>query len=145
MIITLISPDKLTLSMFVDFYRSLYSEGREVLFTPINHLLSYEKKNIIINDLIKKDSEDVKEKLVFVTLKSDKKEILDTDSMEDRSNKYLKLIPLRLSEVSTYILAFDIYSVTPMVLKDRFRSAEDKSLEIVLNRWNENLKKFGGL
>jgi len=136
MIITLISPDNLTMNMFFDFYRTLYSEGREISLIPLNNLLSQQQKESIIEDI--EENIKIDKDLIFIPVKIPKNVSgIKEPVLEDH---YRNMIPQKLLDVSSYVIAFDIYSVTPVVVKDRIGN----SLEII-QRWERNLNKLGGV
>jgi len=134
MIITLISPDKLTLSMFIDFYRTLYLDGRELSLIPINYNLSLATKKSIIDSVKEKYNSDKDLILFSIKIPYDVKGIKEPEL----SQHYAKYYPLELEIISTYIVAFDIYSVTPVIIKDRIGNFID-----IVKRWESNLKKLG--
>lgn len=134
MILTLISPDKLTLSMFIDFYKTLYSGGRKSYLIPMNSGLSLVAKEKIIEDVKENYSPD--NDLIFFSVKTTRD--IHNINEPDLKQHYMKYLTTELEEISSYIVAFDIYSVTPVMLKDRYND-----LPNIIQRWESNLKKLG--
>ena len=73
MILTIISPDKLTLSMFSDFYKSLYNP--EIKIIDLNYMYSEDILANIINDLDSKTSKDRYDILIKCLSKKWKKDM----------------------------------------------------------------------
>lgn len=134
MILTLISPDKLTLSMFTDFYRTVYSEGRIPFFIPVNSSLSQYSKEKIIEGV--KINYNPDKDLIFFTIKTPFEAVSKKDP--DLKQHYMKYLLKDLEEISSYIVAFDIYSITPIMIKDQYGNLTE-----IIQRWESNLKKLG--
>jgi hypothetical protein len=117
MIFTIVSPDKVTLSMFYDFYKTLYDSKVRVL--DINCLYSSD----IIND-------------AFNTLKSESKAGNDF-FVKFKVKVNLKSVPPIVIDLSDIVLSFDVYSMEPQIIK----SNEEKTSAII-DRWKFNIDKF---
>lgn len=119
MVITLFSPDKLSLSMFTDYYKTLYDGS--IVPLDINGFYSGD----IQENLFKMAIEKSPNRSIIVRYKAYKKSTPQT-------------IPLAITEGSTYVIQFDLFSTVPVVLKGE----GDPILQGILDRWERNIKKF---
>jgi len=123
MIITIVSQDKLSLSMFVDFYKALYDSGAEVL--DLNSLISRDVLDTIVGDAIRLHHDRVisEQAAILIKYKTKKKVAFEA-------------LPTEIVQKSAYIVQFDIFSTKPEVLKDL-----DGKFAPILARWEENIEK----
>lgn len=123
MIITLVSPDKLSPSMFVDFYKALYDSDALVL--DLNSLISRDVLDTLVRDAVANNKERVlsEQAAILIKYKSKKKVALEA-------------LPTEIAQKSAYIVYFDLFSTKPELLKDR-----DGKLAPVLARWEANIEK----
>ena len=120
MILTTISPDKTSLSMFLDFYKTIYDQYVKVFI--LNSLFSEEILKDKIEQVKKIDGEHPSLKFLIYKTKSKN-----------------KAVPSLIEENSDVIIKFDLFSYTPEVLKN-----EDKEgfIESMLERWNVNMARL---
>jgi hypothetical protein len=121
MILTIISPDKLTLAMFSKFFRTWYSTNTVVIEQDINCLFSDDYQTSLITSL--------------------RKNIKETEALLIRyKSKYNvnKVTPSAILDNSDYVIKFDLYSVKPEILK----VLDSTWFDTVLNNWNLNLEKL---
>ena len=121
MIITLISPDKLTLSMFSNFFRTIYSKNTIVIEQDINCLFSEDYQENLIKDI----KENIQESETYIVKYKTKYNLK-------------KSIPQSIIDSSDYVLKFDIYSTKPEILK----VLDSVWFESVLSRWFTNIEKL---
>ena len=121
MILTLISPDKLTLAMFSKYFKEQYSFNSIIVEKELSYLFSDVYQASFIKNL--KDSKNEQE----IILLSYKTKI-----------SIKKLIPQDIFDYSDYIIKFDMYSTTPELLK----VLDSSWFETVLNGWNLYLDKL---
>jgi hypothetical protein len=117
MIITIVSSDKLTLSMFSDFFKSLYSS--DVKIVDLNCLYS--------EDVISSKMEE------FLEINSKGRDVLIKYKIKIQT----KEIPLIITDKSDQVFKFDIYSTEPEVIK-----GSHSDIDSMLNRWKMNIEKF---
>jgi len=120
MILTISSPDKLTLSMFVDFYKSVYDS--DVKIFDLNCLFSdqiLEKKMQDIKMYDVKDASCV-DRFVLIKLKT---------------RIQTKQISPSIENISDFIIRFDLYSTEPEIIK---MSVPEKIAPII-ERWKKNI------
>jgi len=117
MVITIASSDKLTLSMFSDFYKTLYSP--DIRLIDLSCLYSEDILEAKINEIseMAKSGRDI-----FIKYK-----------MKPQT----KVIPTLLIDKSDLLVKFDIFSTVPEVIKDFGPETEN-----LLNRWKMNIEKF---
>jgi len=121
-IITMVSQDKLSLSMFVDFYKTLYDSDAVVL--DLNTLNSRNILDAIVKDATSNNPRATSEQgAILIKLKTSKK--ID-----------IKDLPSEIEQRSAYIVQFDLFSTKPEVLKDR-----DGKFAPILARWEDNIEK----
>lgn len=123
MILTIASPDKITISMFVDFYRSLYDSSVQVY--DLNCLYSEEV---------------IKERVKFITelnknLRNKDQEII---LVYYKMKSQTKNIPQILIESSDFLIKFDTYSTYPEMIKNEYPDI----IGPVMDRWVMNIKKL---
>ena len=126
MVITIVSRDKLSLSMFVDFYKSLYDSDAPVL--DLNLLTSAEILNEIVRGKLDADSQraESSEMCILIKLKSKK----DVDLVD---------LPKEIERRSHYIIRFGLFSTKPEFLKER-----DGRFRPIMERWEKNIEKMNG-
>ena len=124
-IITLISPDKLTKSMFTDFYRAK-NPNKVVIVLDINILFSLDMQEKIVNDCIKYVQDNGKENSTDIIVKYKVKNKPDTT------------INSSIEEISDYILKFDIFSTHPEIVKE---SDPNYAAELIKD-WEESIEKL---
>jgi len=117
MITTIASSDKLTLSMFSDFYKTLYSPDMRLI--DLSCLYS--------EDILKTKLNEISE------MANSGRDIFIKFKMKPQT----KVIPPLLIEKSDLLIKFDIYSTVPEVIKDFGPETEN-----LLNRWKMNIEKF---
>ena len=117
MIITIASSDKLTLSMFSDFYKTLYSPDMRLI--DLSCLYSEDILEIKINEISEMANGG---RDVFIKYK-----------MKPQT----KVIPPLLIEKSDLLIKFDIFSTVPEIIKEFGPETES-----ILNRWKMNIEKF---
>lgn len=123
-VFTIVSPDKLTLSMFSDFLTQNSLIG--ILLIDISSLFSIDKQNEVLASAISF----IKEKGSEATL-----DILVRYRTKAKNNV---LINTNLSDSSDYIIKFDIFSVTPQILK----GSEDMALTTLIQSWSSNIERL---
>lgn len=121
-IITIISPDKLSMSMFCDFYKSIYVGGYSLEIIDLNCIFSKEILNIKFNEFI-----DLHKKIDNVIIK-----------YKTKSRSVISL-PSDIERCSNYIIKFDIFSTYPEILKDY-----DDQGKLITERWNTNITNMNG-
>ena len=119
-VITVISPDKLSLSMFCDFYRSVFIGDNLYKILDMNCLNSIKAQNLIVQDFFR-NNKDLSETIVKYKIKSQTK----------------LQIPESLEIVSNYIIKFDIFSTHPELTKDSDGKGKD-----IIERWTKNISKM---
>jgi hypothetical protein len=121
-IITIISPDKLSMSMFCDFYKSLYVGEYPLEILDLNCIFSKEVLNTKFNGFI-----DLHKKIdnIIVKYKIKSKSIIS--------------LPADIERCSNYIIKFDIFSTYPEILKDY-----DGQGKLIAERWNTNITNMNG-
>jgi len=119
-IITIVSPDKITPSMFINFYEKLYGDNKIVLAIDINILYSKPVQEKIFVDALKEAKQKGLSLIVKYTIK------LNTDL-----SKYM--IPMCFIDNSDLIIKFDMFSTKPEVIKDRYGSIS------LLEKWEANI------
>jgi hypothetical protein len=117
MIITVASSDKLTLSMFGDFYKSIYSS--DIKMVDLNCLYS----------------EDILETKIkgFLEIARKGRDILIRFKMKAQTKEVSPI----LIENSDLLIKFDIFSTEPEVIKDC-----GSDTYIILDRWRKNIERF---
>ena len=119
-VITIISPDKLSMSMFCDFYRSAFIGEKLYKILDMNCLNSSKAQELIVLDFFK-NNKDLSEVIVKYKIKSQTK----------------LQIPKALEDVSNYIVKFDIFSTHPELIKD-----SDQKGKGIVERWATNISKM---
>ena len=116
-IITVVSPDKLSMTMFCSFYESIYVGDRLCGILDINCLFSKETQGLKTKEFI-----ELNRNADFIIIK-----------YKVKSNTKLSL-PLEIENNSDYIVKFDMFSNHPDLIKD----ADGKGVEII-DRYNKNI------
>ena len=124
-IYVIVSPDKLSMSMFSDYLKTILGNFNVELF-DINHLNSNEIKDSIIQSYADK-FKDTKSILIA------KYKIKSNTQVSDLS----VILPEKVQKLSDYIIRFDLFSQQPIVVKD-----SDNTLPGLVDRYLVNLKKF---
>ena len=115
MIITIISPDKLTLSMFSDFYKTLYNS---------------DVKEVDLTCLFSSDIIDGKIKEILQTsLKG--RTVLIKYKIKNQTKEFHPSV----IEHSSMVVKFDIFSTEPEIIKS---TGEETSN--ILDRWKNNIQ-----
>jgi len=124
MLFTIVSKDKITLSMFVDFYRTLYDSDVQVV--DLNTLISNDMIDSIVKSAMAVNMQRAlsKDSTLLIKLKSKK-------------NMTLEDLPREVVGSSTYVVQFGLFSTKPEVLKDK-----DGTLPAILERWETNIEKM---
>lgn len=120
-IITIISPDKLSMSMFYDFYRAIYVGEDTLNILDLNCIFSQEAVDVRMSEFVK-SSENYSHGIIKYKTKV----------------KTVLTIPQKILEYSDYIVKFDIYSNHPDLIKDSGGGVA------VIDRWNKNIIKLDG-
>jgi hypothetical protein len=121
MIITIVSPDKLTLSMFSNYINSIYSTNSIVIVRDINFLYSERVLDALLDSFIKEAKDN---QIILIKFKS--------------KTNLKKIVPQTYLDKSDYVLKFDMYSTKAEVLK----ATDSKWITEVINRWDSNIDKF---
>jgi len=116
-IITVISPDKLSMTMFCSFYESIYVGDRLCGILDINCLFSKETQDLKTKEFI-----ELNRNADFIIIK-----------YKIKGNTKLSL-PFEIEINSDYIIKFDMFSNHPDLIKD----ADGKGVEII-DRYNKNI------
>jgi len=121
MIITLLSPDKLTPSMFCDFVSHTYLKNQNVSIKETNNLydIDYQEK-------VYKSLEDLRNQ-VNVLIK-----------YKIKHNTPIESLPNIVFEISDYVLKFDIFSTHPEIIKDN----DSAYFKGVCDHWEEAVEKM---
>jgi hypothetical protein len=117
MIITIASSDKLTLAMFADFYKSIYSA--DIKIVDLNCLYSEDILSARIEEIVGMGNSG-RDILIKFKMKTQTKEI--SSILIDKSDLLVK---------------FDIYSTEPEVIKDC-----GSNTALIIDRWKKNIDKF---
>jgi hypothetical protein len=125
-IFTIVSPDKLTQSMFIDYYRSQYV-NKEVIPMDLNSLLSVDAQERGIQSAIE-------------TIESTRTnlDLVDIIIKYKIKNKTQVIVPDHIMSISDDVLKFDIYSAHPEVLK----ASDKESIEAFNTGWLEHYNKY---
>ena len=116
-IVTIASSDKLTLSMFSDFYKNIYSPDVKII--DLTCLYS--------SDIISSKMEEL------IELSKTGRSILIKYKIKTQT----KIIDPIILEKSDLVIKFDIYSTEPELIKGLSPDTES-----MLNRWKMNIEKF---
>lgn len=120
MILTVVSPDKLSLSMFMDFYTKIYAKLRIV---DLNNLYS--------DDMIRSMLMEARDKT------KDLENISCLVKFKTKPNTPPSLsVPDPVLNLSDFVIRFSLYSNTPEVRK----SVSPEILDPVIERWNKNIE-----
>lgn len=124
-IITIVSPDKITQSMFTQFYKTTNSD-KTVIVLEISSLFSPEVQEIALSEAIEYTKKHNKENTTDILIKYKAKA------------KTCILSNERITDLSDYIIKFDLFSTHPEVLKE---SEVDYLKELLLN-WGEYVERL---
>jgi len=124
MIITVLSKDKISLSMFVDFYKTLYDSSVEVL--DLNTLISSDMLDSIVRNAIGTNLDRATSESAAFLIK-----------LKTKKSMTVEELPTEIKLKSDYIVQFDLFSTKPEVLKDR-----DGKFAPILERWEANIEKM---
>jgi hypothetical protein len=124
MIITVLSKDKISLSMFVDFYKTLYDSSAEVL--DLNTLISSDMLDSIVRNAIGTNLDRATSESAAFLIK-----------LKTKKSMIVEELPTEIKFKSDYIVQFDLFSTKPEVLKDR-----DGKFAPILERWEANIEKM---
>jgi hypothetical protein len=122
MVITVISKDKLSLSMFLDFYKTLYDSGIEVL--DMNSLVGGDIIDILVKNFVGTHLNRAASDSAALIIKIKAKRDLDVENL-----------PGEIIKKSDYIIRLDTNSPRPVLLH-----AKDTAFDPVLDRFAANLK-----
>lgn len=125
MVVTVVSPDKISISMFLSYMK--FRLGKEYMIGMIQSIWSKESIDLYVEDFLKKT-----DKLLFSYYVKSK---VTATSNED----LLKIIPEKLVLGSNLIVWMGQFSTTWVVLKDKNNQAPE-----YIDRWNQNISKMGG-
>lgn len=123
MIITIASSDKLTLSMFSDFYKNIYSPDIKIV-----DLICLYSSEIISSKMEE-----------FVEIATKGRDVLIKYKIKTQTKDYPPII-LEKSDILikfNILIKFDIFSTEPEIIK-----GFDPTTESLLNRWKMNIEKF---
>jgi hypothetical protein len=123
MIFTIISPDKISLSMFCDFYRSIYLNGVKNEVIDLGYLYDATYQQHAYDSY----KEQFKDGVVLVKYKI-------------KSFTKLETLPEAVIKLSDHVIRFDLYSYEPIVVS----SVDQNFLDAVLDRFRLNVKKLNG-
>ena len=120
-IVTVISPDKLSMTMFYDFYKSVYVGDGSLSVLDINCLFSKEVQNAKTREFIKanENSENI-----LIKYKIKLKTVLS--------------LPAEIEQNSDYIIKFDMFSNHPELLKVKDEKGKAMIERYILNVTNMN-------
>jgi hypothetical protein len=122
-VITVVSPDKITQSMFADFYKASNQSTSVVITLEINSLFSPEVQNHALSEAIDHIKGKANEDSAIILIKyrtKAKSNILINKDIEDASNTVIK---------------FDLFSTHPEILKE----PEVDSLKDFFQVWREHI------
>jgi hypothetical protein len=117
MIITIASSDKLTLSMFSDFYKNIYSPDIKIV-----DLICLYSPEVISSKMEE-----------FVEIAAKGRDVLIKYKIKTQTKDY----PPIILEKSDILIKFDIFSTEPEIIK-----GFNPTTESLLNRWKMNIEKF---
>lgn len=121
MLITLISPDKTSMAMFVDFYMQLYDRDAKVFDT--NSLFSGDIREKFFKALKEQNLEEKKKRTYIVKFFTKPQTDID------------QLIGEGCREMSDLIIRFDMFSTHPELIKDNPEISKN-----MMDRWEKNIK-----
>lgn len=120
-IMTIISPDKLSMSMFFDFYRAIFVGEDTLNILDLNCIFSKEAIDTKMDEFLE-SSENFSFGVIKYKLKV----------------KTVLSIPQKIQYHSDYIVKFDMFSNHPELLKD---AGDGKA---IIDRWDANIIKLDG-
>lgn len=121
MIITIISSDKITLSMFSDYFKTLYSTNTVPIIKDLTSLFSTNYQVSLFKDLSSSLNKDESLILKYKTKKTSKRNL-----------------PQEIFNGSDYVVYIDLFSTKPEVLK----ALDPEWIKMVLSRWETNIEKL---
>jgi hypothetical protein len=124
MVITIASPDKLSISMFLSFMK--FCMGKDYSIGMIQWLWSKEALEKFVEDSLKKT-----DRLIFSYFAGTREKSVQPEQA-------FKIIPEKLMNVSNMVVWMDYYSINWLVLKDTEKQATD-----LMERWAKNMNKMG--
>jgi hypothetical protein len=119
--ILIASPDKISLSSFTKFLRR--ELGQDYRIGSIHSLMSEEAKNAFIEDFCNKSV----------------KGIFSYYAKGIKSSEPINFLPLKAVEQSDFVVWFDLFSTTPVILKDR-----EGCLRPTVTKWNSYIERMSG-
>jgi len=133
MIVSIISPDKVSITMCQSFLKAVY--GQNIRMVHLNHLLTQEdiENRIKLLNLIQPNPEKPEE-----INNPDLNKCLLTYFVKKVPNaEPLRYVPSKLGEISDLIIWIDLYSTDWVILKDKMNQGI-----ILMDRWNQNIKRM---
>lgn len=127
MIISIISPDKLSITMCISYLKVVY--GQNLTMACLNYLMSPEEISTKINQVVEPKllNSDINGLLTYYTRK-----------VKDKDPK--SYLPAGLESVSDLIVWIDLYSTAWVILKD----AQNQG-QALMDRWTRNIEKFNSI
>jgi len=122
MIITIASPDKLSIAMFLSFLKR--NIGSDHILGETHSLMDYESTKTYVNEFLK-----INPKAIFTYYAKRKINI-----------EPLQIIPTILMEVSEAVIWFNLYETSYKLLKDK----DSNFNSLFLDTWNKNVSQLGG-
>jgi hypothetical protein len=119
-VVTIISPDKVSIAAFLSFMK--FCLGNEYVLGEVHHLMSPEEATKYVNDVL-----EISEKALFSYYCS--KTVINSDPM--------KIMPVRLFEVSDLVVWMGLYSMDWKIIKD-----VPGGSGALLDRWKANLSRI---
>jgi hypothetical protein len=119
-IVSVVSPDKVSISAFLSFMK--FCLGNDYVLGEVHHLMSPEEVTAYINDLL-----GISEKVLFSYYCS--KNVNSSDPV--------KIMPVRLYEISDLVVWMDLYSMDWKIIKD-----VPGGSGALLDRWKANLSRM---
>jgi hypothetical protein len=118
--VTVVSPDKVSIAAFLSFMR--FYLGGEYILGEVHHLMSPEEATQYVNDLL-----GLSEKILFSYYCS--KTVINPDPV--------KIMPVRLCEISDLVVWMGLYSMDWTIIKD-----VPGGSGALLDRWKANLSRM---
>jgi len=125
MVLIVVSPDKLSLSMFVDFYNSVYCRNTKRIIRDLSCLYSIDIQEQTLRGIIEAFTDTV----ILIKYKIKPQTIVEK-------------LPSSVLDLSDYTICFkELYSSHPILLRgDEY----DPHINDVLRRWKLNIEKIDG-
>jgi hypothetical protein len=124
MIVTIVSPDKISISMFLSYMK--FCLGKDHKIGMIQSLWCRDSIDKFIDENLKKN-----DKFLFSYYAKSLKQVSKDD--------LLKIIPDKLMCISDLVVWMDLFSTDWVVLKDTGNIAPS-----LIERWKKNINKMGG-